>query len=431
MISPKSIAIFIVSILAIIGLALHYLVPAPPRKIVIATGGQTGQYYRLGNEFKTELEKNGIKAEILVTKGSIENLELLNDPKSKVDLAFIQSGTANSKEFPQLQSLAGVFYEPLWVIYRANSFASSVKPPDKVEDLLNKKVSIGIPGSGTRKLVESVFSLDQIKTQASNFFELNTDQSLEKLKAGEIDAMFISVNNRAQIMQNVFLDPELKILSFSKAYGYPPRIKGISVLTVRRATLDVMNDSPDRDILLLSSTAELVSRKDLHPAITSLIMDFSGELLSQADILSEERTFPNPNHLSFDINDDAQKVMRDGPSFLHRYLPFWVAVWVDRLIRVMIPLLAILIPLFNFLPSILEYRTKFKFAAIYKELRKVESQIQLGEYELSSVNKELEELQQRTMRLKVSQFNTKDIYDLLAHIGDVQKRIQDGKKLIE
>ena len=160
-------------------------------------------------------------------------------------------------------------------------------------------------------------------------------------------------------------------------------------------------------------------------------MDFSGELLSQADILSEERTFPNPNHLSFDINDDAQKVMRDGPSFLHRYLPFWVAVWVDRLIRVMIPLLAILIPLFNFLPSILEYRTKFKFAAIYKELRKVESQIQLGEYELSSVNKELEELQQRTMRLKVSQFNTKDIYDLLAHIGDVQKRIQDGKKLIE
>ena len=80
MFSPKSIAIFALSLLASIALALHYLVPAPPRKIVIATGSQTGQYFRLGNEFKAELEKNGIKAEILVTKGSIENLELLNDP---------------------------------------------------------------------------------------------------------------------------------------------------------------------------------------------------------------------------------------------------------------------------------------------------------------------------------------------------------------
>jgi hypothetical protein len=32
------------------------------------------------------------------------------------------------------------------------------------------------------------------------------------------------------------------------------------------------------------------------------------------------------------------------------------------------------------------------------------------------------------MSLKVSQFNTKDIYDLLAHIGDVQRRIEDLKK---
>jgi uncharacterized protein len=431
MISPKSITIFIASLLAVVALALHYLVPAPPRKIVIATGSQTGQYYRLGNQFKTELEKNGIKVEILVTKGSVENLELLNDPKAKVDLAFVQSGTTTAIEYPQLQSLAGVFYEPLWVIYRAKSFKNNAHPPEKIEDLVQKKISIGIPGSGTRKLVESVFALDQISTKSPNFLELGTDTSLEKLKAGEIDAMFISVNNRAKIMQKVFSDPELKIMSFTKAYGYPPRIKGLNVLKVRRATLDVMNDSPDRDILLLTSTAELVSRKDLHPAISSLMIDLSSDLLSPADILSDEHTFPSPNHLSFEINEDAQKVMREGPSFLHRNLPFWVAVWVDRLIRVIIPLLAILIPLFNFLPAILEYRTKFKFAAIYKELRKIESRILSGNGDLSSIDQELEELHQRTMRLKVSQFNTKDIYDLLSHIGDVQRRIQDVKKIIE
>lgn len=426
--SPKLIAIIVASILGITALALHYLVPAPPKKIVIATGGQTGQYFRLGNEYKAALEKNGIQVEVLVTKGSIENLELLNDPQKKVDLAFVQSGTASSNEYPQLQSLAGVFYEPLWVIYRTQSFKDARVPPDKVEDLIKKRISVGVPGSGTRKLVERVFELDELKTQGSTIVELNTDQSLEKLKSGDLDAMFISVNNRAQIMQKVFADPSLKIMSFSKAYGYPPRIKGLNVLTVKRATLDVLNDSPSQDILLLTSTAELVSRKDLHPAITSLMIDLSLDMLSKPDILSKEKDFPSPNNLSFDSNDDAQKTMRDGPGFLNRYLPFWVAVWVDRLIRVAIPLLAILIPLFNFLPSILEYRIKFKFASIYKDLRMVENQITEGNFDQQKIDSQLKDLLERSMSLKVSQFNTKDIYDLLAHIGDVQRRIEDLKK---
>ena len=426
--SPKLIAIIVACILGISALALHYLVPAPPKKIVIATGGQTGQYFRLGNEYKAALEKNGIQVEVLVTKGSIENLELLNDPQKKVDLAFVQSGTASSNEYPQLQSLAGVFYEPLWVIYRTQAFKDARVPPDKVEDLIKKRVSVGVPGSGTRKLVERVFALDQLKMQGPNIFELNTDQSLEKLKSGDLDAMFISVSNRAQIMQKVFADPSLKIMSFSKAYGYPPRIKGLNVLTVKRATLDVLNDSPSQDILLLTSTAELVSRKDLHPAITALMIDLSLDMLSKPDILSKEKDFPSPNNLSFDSNDDAQKTMRDGPGFLNRYLPFWVAVWVDRLIRVAIPLLAILIPLFNFLPSILEYRIKFKFASIYKDLRMLENQITEGDFDEQKIDSQLKDLLERSMSLKVSQFNTKDIYDLLAHIGDVQRRIEDLKK---
>jgi TRAP-type uncharacterized transport system substrate-binding protein len=65
--SPKLIAIIVACILGISALALHYLVPAPPKKIVIATGGQTGQYFRLGNEYKAALEKNGIQVEVLVT----------------------------------------------------------------------------------------------------------------------------------------------------------------------------------------------------------------------------------------------------------------------------------------------------------------------------------------------------------------------------
>lgn len=415
------IAAFIISIIAIIAITLHYFVPAPPKTIVIATGSQTGEYYRIGNEYKALLEKNGIQVELLVTKGSVENLELLNDPNSKVDLAFVQSGISSSKEYPQLQSLAGVFYEPLWVIYNPQAFKDRKSPPDKILDLVGKKISIGIPGSGTRKLVERIFALNQIKLNLPNFIELGTDQSFEKLKAGEIDAMFISANNHAPIMKKIFLT-ELEIMNFVKAYGYPPRIQGLSVLNVRRATLDILTDTPNKDILLITSTAEIVSKKDLHPAISNLIIGLSRELLSDEDILSRENHFPSPNNLSFDPNEDAQKIMKDGPGFLDRYLPFWVAVWVDRLLRVGIPLLAILIPVFNFLPSVLEYRKKYKFATIYQELRAVENKINQGAYDEKKVDVQLKNILDKAVSLKVSQFNTKEIYELISHIEDAHRR---------
>jgi hypothetical protein len=236
--------------------------------------------------------------------------------------------------------------------------------------------------------------------------------------------MFICVNDRAEIMQKIFSDPHLKIMSLAKAYGYPIKMNGLTVVNVKRSTLNILNDSPDRDILLLAPTAEIVARNDIHPAIVSLVIDISQELLSKPDVLSEEKHFPNPNHLSFTNNEDSQKVMREGPSFLHRYLPFWFAVWVDRILRVAIPLLAILIPVVNFVPGIIAYRVKLKFAVIYKELKSIEGIIRSGQFDEVKIDQQLRILQERTLGLRVSQLNNKDLYDLLGHIGECRERIQ-------
>jgi hypothetical protein len=420
----KVILISSIVLVVLIYVVLQYIVPAPPKKIVIATGGKSGQYYRLGQDLKSSIEKNGIQVEVLETKGSVENLKLLNTKDAHVDIALVQSGTATNKEFPEVESLAGVFYEPLWVVYDPKSFLGLGRQPDKISDLINKNISIGALGSGTYQLVEQMFLQDHVAVDRPNFYAFNYEDSLKKLKDHSVDAIFLSINHRADIMQRILKDPELKIMSFTQAYGYPPRIRGISVIQIHRGVLNITTDSPDRDILLPAATAEIVALNDLHPAITSLIIDAADDMLSGADILNPEKTFPSPNHLSFEPNDDAQKYMRDGPSFLHRYLPFWVAVWADRLLRVIIPLLAILIPLFNFLPAIIVYRTKAKFAKVYKELREIEKTIKVGGFDKGDINQDLDRLSELTKSLKVPQFNSKDTYDLLAHIDDVKKRIK-------
>jgi hypothetical protein len=86
--------------------------------------------------------------------------------------------------------------------------------------------------------------------------------------------------------------------------------------------------------------------------------------------------------------------------------------------------LAILIPVVNFLPGIIAYRVKLKFAVIYKELKSLEGVIRSGQFDGAKVDQQLQALQERTLGLRVSQLNNKDLYDLIGHIGECRERVQ-------
>ena len=101
---------------------LWILVPPPPKSIELATGFPTGLYYQFGERLKTELATDGVSLKVRSTGGTIDNLTLLNDPKSGVDFAMVQGGVAKISDYPNLVSIAGMFYEPIWVWYRESAF---------------------------------------------------------------------------------------------------------------------------------------------------------------------------------------------------------------------------------------------------------------------------------------------------------------------
>ncbi len=110
-------------LLVAIFLAVWSVLPQPPKTLTIATGFPEGLYSQFAKQLQTELAKEKISLEIRNTGGSVENLALINKPQSGVDLAIVQSGIGNAQQYPDLVSLAGLFYEPLWVWYRQAAFA--------------------------------------------------------------------------------------------------------------------------------------------------------------------------------------------------------------------------------------------------------------------------------------------------------------------
>ena len=180
----------LVLIVALFGV-LWILVPPPPKVIELATGFPNGLYHQFGQRLKRELAEQGVTLKLKTTGGTRDNLALLNDPNSGIDFAMIQGGVADLSQYPNLVSIAGVFYEPVWVWYREPAFKSDGGRLDLLSQLKGKRVSIGSEGSGTLALTGELLQASGISENEFYAQRLKPEEALKKLKNGELDAVFM------------------------------------------------------------------------------------------------------------------------------------------------------------------------------------------------------------------------------------------------
>src|SRR5450755_3321039 len=93
----------IVSAIAIFA-ALHFVRPAPPRTLSIATGPAGSRFNSVAQQYQKILARNGITLKIIVTEGSQDNLNRLLAADSGVDIAFVQSGVSTTGDTSALIS---------------------------------------------------------------------------------------------------------------------------------------------------------------------------------------------------------------------------------------------------------------------------------------------------------------------------------------
>jgi TRAP-type uncharacterized transport system substrate-binding protein len=87
----------VAGIVSIISLGLIYFIPSPPSKVIMATAfkGSAFEYY--GGQYREIFARSHIELELRETAGAVENVELLQDPKSGVQIAFVLGGVSDEK----------------------------------------------------------------------------------------------------------------------------------------------------------------------------------------------------------------------------------------------------------------------------------------------------------------------------------------------
>lgn len=424
--TPWAIALSFLLLFAGLFAVLWVLIPPPPKNIEMATGFPTGLYYQFGERLKTELNEEGVNLQIKATGGTLDNLELLRDPKSGVGFAMIQGGVANISQYPNLVSIAGMFYEPIWVWYRDTSFKGDGGQVRTLSQLKGKRVSIGNDGSGTLALSQAMLKLSGITEKEIQAERLNPDEAIKKLNHGELDAVIIVAAAEAPILKQFYTIPGVRLMNFDQADAYARNLPYLSKVSVPRGLLSIEYDLPRQDIQVLAATATLVAQDSISPAMVSLLLGASYDILKSYSRLQKAGEFPSSSGLDFPLQIDAEIYLKDGPSFLHRHLPFWTAVWVGRLMKILIPMLVILIPLFTYLPTASNLLLKLKLARVYEELKIIDKNAHNPELREKNF-RDLESIESRVGNIKVSRLDAKELYDLKGHVGDVRSRLNQLK----
>jgi len=413
-------------VLAILAfLVIFYFVdPLPPRRISIGCGPPEGANFSYAQAYREILSREGIELELRNTAGSAENLKLLGEESGGVDVAFVQGSMKSSAQDSDLVSLGSLFFEPLWIFHRNNLALR------RIPDLKGLRLAIGEEGSGTKILTMRLLDLNGINSQNTRIFSYGYQKAADKLLNGEVDvAFFVSTHLAAHVIQLID-SKSVKLMGLERAEAYALLYHYLYVLKLPEGAIDFEADIPARDLTLVAPTTQLVARSDLHPALINLLLMAAKEVHKYGGEFEREGEFPAPKYLDFKLSPDAERFYNVGPPFLQRYLPFWVAILVSRLVVLLLPLAVVFLPFFKLMPLIYRWRMRSKIYRWYSKLRafdperhKEEADEQLQEY-LAKLDRIEENVSNIAVPLSFSQ----ELYHLRMHIDMLRGKL---KQMIE
>ena len=367
-----ALAASVLVVLVLAGAVGWFFWSAPPDTLTITAGLPGSSFETNAVKYRDILARNGIRLKILRSQGSQENLERLEDPSARVDLGFVQSGLSNSVtgvKTNALVSLGSISYQPLLVFYRGAQ-------RDFLSQFRGQKLVIGPAGSGTRALALTLFQLNNLESNAVTLVDLAPAAGAEALTNGTVDALFLMGDSASpQIMRDLLRDGDIKLFDFTQADGYTRRVYYLNKLSLPEGAIDFGRNVPSHDVSLIGPTVDLLARRNLHPALSDLMLEAAREVHRSPGLMRRQNEFPSPIEHDFPLSADAQRFYATGKSFTYRYLPFRLASLVNRCVVVFVPVVVVLIPGMRLIPALLRLRMRIRIFRWYRALMAVERDV--------------------------------------------------------
>ena len=411
--------------LLVLGLAIliWFAKPAPPSNVLMATG-TGGSYKILGEKYRDYFAKKGVELKLVETHGSKENLQHLRDRKDPIQAAFVQGGMIASDDIAGVESLGSVDYEPVWVFYHNKVFNERAHLSDR--DIARLKINLGPVGSGTRAQALTIFKLNGLNSNSPNLLGLSNADGVEALERGAIDGVILVDGFDSQNVQRLIKNPDVKLASFQRADAYARLLPYFEEVNVPMGGFDLGKNIPDHPIQLISTTTNLLIDNRLHPAIQVLFLEAAKEINGNKSYFAKAGEFPVYINTEAPLSDEAKFFYEKGTPTLMKYLPFWLAEFLERMFFLLLPFAAFAYPIIKSIPTYRTNLAKKKINSIYKELDQFEQKT-INTFDPSKRAEYIEilnEMERRVLHSKATKLATADCYSLRNNIEFIRNALE-------
>jgi len=394
--------------------------PAPPTRVVMSTGAEDGAYQAYALRYREILARSGVELVLKPSTGAIQNLERLRSGEDGVSVALVQGGLALPDDHDQLVSLGVMVYEPMWVFYR-----SSVSL-ERFTDLRGLRVAGGALGTGSRKVVQSMLERHGLSADGLPLLPIGGLKAAKALEAGELDVVALVSGAEGAAVQYLLRTTGVSLLSMKRADAYVRQFPVLTRVEIPEGAVDLTLNIPPQATTLVSLKASLVARNDIHPVLIDLLLNAAREVHGGGGMLRRPGEFPMAESPEYPLSADAERFYKNGPSVLQRFLPYWAAVWVQRLVFFGLPLLAVGIPLARVLPGVYSWSVRRRIYRWYGELSFLERAMAQGRGAREAHLKRLGEIEDCINRLRIPASFASEAYQLRAHVAMVRERLHGG-----
>jgi uncharacterized protein len=453
----------IVVIAALLWVAYVLIDPTPPKHVVMGAGSEGSAYLDFAQKYRAYFARYGIDLEVRESPGSRQNIARMNPGKSDLDVAFVQSGTTNDETVDRtgLVSVGSLFVEPVWIFYREAAL-KKVKPPAPVEtiprvpaavarakrasppitaepspaaitqlgELRGLAFNVGPRGSGGPRLASELLEANHVDMRNDmNLSYLDDTPAVMKLLDGSLDAVLFVSAPEAPLVRMLLETPGIKVFNFEQAEAYSRRFPFLKHVVLPRGVVALDKDLPHEDIHLIAPTATLVAKSSTHPAIIELLVEAATSIHSGSGWFHRAGEFPNDQYTEVPVSPVAERFYKSGPPFLQRYLPFWVANLLERMGVIIVPIIALLIPLSRVLPPLYTWRVRSRVYRWYGQLRAVENDVDSESADARDEGRRarqlarLTEIEGKVNHLVVPLSYADELYTLKLHIDRVRDKL--------
>ena len=242
-----------------------------PPEFDFLAGPEDSTFYNDAMRFKEILERDGVRLNVIETRGSLENLRLLAEAEQPT-AAFIDAAGAidvverepvqDAGEDPEdvetpldrLTSLGAIYLQPIWIFTRSDSELTGV------EEMHDARLGVGPEGSTSRLLAELLRRniRDDVNIElvsiAGEDEVMEPEEVLESLLSGEVQAVVAAGQPQTRLVDRMLRASGIRAANIRRAEAYALHFPYLVPVRLPEGGYDLGDNIPAEDISTLAAS---------------------------------------------------------------------------------------------------------------------------------------------------------------------------------